>query len=79
MRRAVVTAERAAEMVALDDALDCLADLAPRQSRVVELRYFGGLSLEETAEVLKVSRETVKRDFRIAKVWLLRELQRGKD
>jgi RNA polymerase sigma factor (TIGR02999 family) len=76
---AVVTAERAAEVVALDDALDGLAELAPRQSRVVELRYFGGLSVEETAEVLKISPETVKRDWRMAKVWLLRELQRGKD
>jgi RNA polymerase sigma factor (TIGR02999 family) len=75
---AVVTAERAAEVVALDDALDGLAELAPRQSRVVELRYFGGLSVEETADVLKISAETVKRDFRMAKVWLLRELQRGK-
>jgi RNA polymerase sigma-70 factor (ECF subfamily) len=76
---AVVTAERAAEVVALDDALDGLADLAPRQSRVVELRYFGGLSVEEAAAVLKVSPETVKRDWRMAKVWLLRELQRNKD
>ena len=76
---AAVTEERAAEVVALDDALDMLAELAPRQSRVVELRYFGGLSVEETAEVLKVSAETVKRDWRMAKVWLLRELHRGKD
>jgi RNA polymerase sigma-70 factor (ECF subfamily) len=76
---ALVTAERVAEVVALDDALNRLADLAPRQSRVVELRYFGGLSVEETAEALKVSPETVKRDWRMAKVWLLRELQRSKD
>jgi RNA polymerase sigma-70 factor (ECF subfamily) len=76
---AVITAERAAEVVALDEALDGLANLAPRQSRVVELRYFGGLSVKETAEVLKVSAETVKRDWRMAKVWLLRELQRSKD
>jgi RNA polymerase sigma-70 factor, ECF subfamily len=76
---AVVTAERAAEVVALDDALNGLANLAPRQSQVVELRYFGGLSVKETAEVLKVSPETVKRDWRMAKVWLLRELQRSKD
>jgi RNA polymerase sigma-70 factor, ECF subfamily len=72
---AVVTRERAAELVALDDALRGLAELAPRQSRVVELRYFGGLSVEETAEVLKVSAETVTRDWRMAKAWLLRELQ----
>jgi RNA polymerase sigma factor (TIGR02999 family) len=75
---AVVTAERAAEVVALDDALNDLANLAPRQSQVVELRYFGGLSVKETAEILNVSPETVKRDWRMAKVWLLRELQRNK-
>lgn len=73
---ALVTGERAAELVALDDALNDLAEIAPRQSRVVELRYFGGLSVEETAEVLKVSPETVGRDWRMAKAWLLRELQR---
>jgi RNA polymerase sigma factor (TIGR02999 family) len=76
---AAVTGERAGEVVALDEALDSLAELAPRQSRVVELRYFGGLSVEETAEVLKVSVETVGRDWRMAKAWLLRELRRGKD
>ncbi len=74
---AMVTGERAAEVVALDDALNSLAKLAPRQSRVVELRYFGGLSVEETAEVLKISAETVTRDWRMAKAWLLRELQRS--
>jgi RNA polymerase sigma factor (sigma-70 family) len=63
--------------VALDDALNDLAEVAPRQSRVVELRYFGGLSMEETAEVLKVSPETILRDWRMAKAWLLRQLQRG--
>ena len=66
---------QAAEIVALDDALRLLAEVAPRQSRVVELRYFGGLSVEEAAEVLKVSPETVTRDWRMAKAWLLRELQ----
>lgn len=76
---ALVTDQRAAEVVALDEALDSLAKLAPRQSRVVELRYFGGLSVEETAEVLKISAETVTRDWRMAKTWLLRELQRSKD
>jgi RNA polymerase sigma factor (TIGR02999 family) len=65
---------RAASLVALDDALSALADVAPRQSRVVELRYFGGLSIEETARVLGVSPETVTRDWRMAKSWLLREL-----
>lgn len=74
---AAVTGERAAEVVALNDALNSLAKLAPRQSRVVELRYFGGLSVEETAEVLKISAETVTRDWRMAKAWLLRELQRS--
>jgi RNA polymerase sigma factor (sigma-70 family) len=62
--------------VALDDALEALAQIDERQSRVVELRFFGGLSLEETAEVLNVSRETVKRDWKVAKMWLLRHLRR---
>jgi len=61
---------RAAELLALDEALDELAKLDPRKSRVVELRYFGGLSLDETAEVLEVSPMTVRRDWRAAKAWL---------
>jgi len=61
-------------LVALDDALNALAAVDERKSRVVELRFFGGLSIEETAEVLHVSVETVVRDWRLAKVWLLREL-----
>ena len=65
-----------ADLVALDDALSALAAIDPRKSQVVELRFFGGLSVEETAEVLKVSPETVTRDWRMAKVWLLRELSR---
>ena len=69
------TGTQAAEIVALDDALRRLAEVAPRQSRVVELRYFGGLNVEEAAEVLKVSPETVTRDWRMAKAWLLRDLQ----
>jgi RNA polymerase sigma factor (sigma-70 family) len=60
--------------VALDDALKSLAAVDRRKSQVVELRYFGGLSVEETAKVLKVSSETVLRDWRLAKTWLLREL-----
>ena len=64
------------DVVALDDALEALAQVDERQSRVVELRFFGGLSLEETAEVLNVSRETVKRDWKVAKMWLLRHLRR---
>jgi RNA polymerase sigma factor (sigma-70 family) len=61
--------------VALDDALKRLAAVDERKSRVVELRYFGGLSVEETGEVLKVSPETVMRDWKLAKAWLLRELR----
>ena len=61
-------------LVALDDALDALASLDHRKSQVVELRYFGGLSVEETAEELHVSPATVMRDWRLAKAWLLREI-----
>jgi RNA polymerase sigma-70 factor, ECF subfamily len=67
-----------ADVVALDDALKTLAAMDPRRSRVVELRFFGGLGAEETAEVLKVSAETVLHDWKLAKVWLLRELSVGK-
>lgn len=66
----VLTAGRREELLALDAALHQLAEFAPRESRVVELRYFGGLSVEETAEVLQVSEKTVKRDWRRAKDWL---------
>jgi len=66
---------QATDVVALNDALEALADVDERKSRVVELRFFGGLSVEETAEVLNVSRETVKRDWTFAKMWLLRHLQ----
>ena len=66
---------RARELVALDDALSSLAELDPRKARVIELRFFAGLSVEETAEVLKVSRETVLRDWRLARAKLLSELQ----
>ena len=66
----------ATDVVALNDALEALADVDKRQSRVVELRFFGGLSIEETAEVLDVSRETVKRDWTVAKMWLLRQLRK---
>ena len=64
------------DVVALDDALEALAHVDDRKSRVVELRFFGGLSVEETAEVLNVSRETVKRDWKFAKMWLLRHLRK---
>lgn len=70
-----VTPETGHNMVALDDALTALAEIDPRKSQVVEMRFFGGLSLEETAEALQVSRETVKRDWKFAKLWLLRELR----
>ena len=65
---------REQDLVALDDALKALAVTDARKSRVVELRFFGGLSVEETAEVLKVSADTVTRDWRLAKVWLAREM-----
>jgi len=68
------SAERAPDLVMLDDALDALAKIDERKSRVVELRFFGGLSVEETAHVLEVSTETVLRDWRLAKSWLLHEL-----
>ncbi|MCG3163841.1 MAG: hypothetical protein JMDDDDMK_05293 [Acidobacteria bacterium] len=66
--------ERGANLVALDDALTALAETDERASRVVELRFFGGLSIDETAEALKISPKTVKRDWEWAKAWLLREL-----
>ena len=66
--------DKGTDMVALDDALNALARLDPRQSRVVELRFFGGLNVEETAEVLKVSPATVGRDWSLARAWLHREL-----
>ena len=72
----VVSAERGADLVALDDALKALATVDARKSQVVELRFFGGLSAEETAEVLKVSADTVLRDWKLAKAWLLRELDK---
>jgi RNA polymerase sigma factor (TIGR02999 family) len=71
-----VSGERAADLVALDEALTRLAELDPVKSRVVELRFFGGLSVEETAEVLGVSAPTVKRQWRMAKAWLFGQVQR---
>ena len=67
-----------ANLIALDDALKALAEIDQRKSKIVELRFFGGLSIEETAEVLEVSTETVVRDWRLAKMWLLRELSEGR-
>jgi RNA polymerase sigma factor (TIGR02999 family) len=71
---AVVTSEPSGELLAVDEALNKLAAFDPRKSQVVELRFFGGLSIEETAEVLKVSTVTVARDWKLAKAWLLQEL-----
>jgi RNA polymerase sigma-70 factor (ECF subfamily) len=71
---ALLAPERRTDLVALDDALQSLEKLAPRRARVVELRFFGGLSLEDTAEALKVSVGTVRRDWSLAEAWLFREL-----
>src|SRR5712692_7591673 len=72
----LVSNEPNQDLAALDDALNALAAVDVRKSQVVEMRFFGGLSVEETAEVLRVSPDTVMRDWRLAKVWLLRELSR---
>ena len=69
-----VAPKRASDLVAIDEALEALAKIDGRKGRVVELRFFGGLSIEETAVVLEVSPETVRRDWRLAKAWLRREL-----
>jgi len=74
---AIVGGEQSADLVALDEAMDALARLDPRKVQVVEMRFFGGLSVEETAEVLKVSSVTVMRDWSTAKAWLYRELTGG--
>ena len=71
-----VTPQRRHDLEALDDALQAFAATYPRQSQVVELRFFGGLSVEETAQVLQVSAVTVMRDWQLAKVWLARELKK---
>jgi RNA polymerase sigma factor (TIGR02999 family) len=68
------TRERAAELIALDDALKALGEVDVRKSRVVELRYFGGLTVEETARVLDISTQTVTRDWNLAKAWLYQQL-----
>ena len=76
---AVVSQERDADLLALDDALNALAAIDPPQSQVVELRFFGGLSVEETAEVLKISPRTVMREWSLARAWLYREINRSSD
>lgn len=74
---AVISPERSEELIALDEALTKLAETDERKSRVVELRYFGGLSVEETAHVLDLSQITVIRDWNMARAWLAREINRG--
>ena len=71
-----VSSERGADLIALDDALNTLGVMNPRQSQIVELRYFGGLSEEEIAEALKISPRTVRRDWSLARAWLYRELSK---
>ena len=73
----VVSPEPDADVVAVDEALSALSKVDPRKARVVELRFFGGLSVEETAAVLEISEESVMRDWRLAKAWLARELKPG--
>jgi RNA polymerase sigma factor (TIGR02999 family) len=68
---------KASDLLALDDALNALAELDPQQSRIIELRFFGGLTIEETAEVLGVSTATVERGWRVARAWLRAELTRA--
>jgi RNA polymerase sigma factor (TIGR02999 family) len=74
---AVVSGDQTGDLVALDDAMNALARLDPRKVQIIEMRFFGGLSVEETAEVLQVSPATVRRDWSIAKFWLYRELGGG--
>ena len=76
----IVSEERAADMVAVDDALTALADVDQRKTQIVEMRFFGGMSIDETAEVLGVSPGTVMREWTLAKAWLRREISReGQD
>jgi RNA polymerase sigma factor (TIGR02999 family) len=70
-----MTAQRADELIVLNEALNGLAKLDPRKARVVEMRYFAGLSLDETAEALNISLMTVRRDWRAAKAWLFRRMK----
>jgi len=71
----LATPELSVDVIAVDRALEAFAKVDPRKSQIVELRFFGGLSVEETADVLGISAETVKRDWRVARLWLSRELQ----
>ena len=74
---AALAHESSSEIVALDEALSRLVKLSPEQSRIVELKFFGGLTIEETAEVMKISVDKVKRDWSMAKTWLYREIKTG--
>jgi len=74
-----VTGQRSVDLLALDQALEKLAAFDPRQSQLVELRFFGGLSIEETAEALSVSKATVKREWSLARAWLFGQLGEGPD
>ena len=74
---ALLVGERASDLLALDDALKRLSAMDPRKAQVVELRYFGGLNIQETAEVIKVSAPTVQREWKMAKAWLHREIKGG--
>ena len=71
--------DRTADLVALDDAITTLSAVDPRKAKMIELRFFGGLSVQETAEVLHVAPDTVKRDWKLAKAWLWREMRKGHD
>ncbi|HEY6290388.1 MAG TPA: sigma-70 family RNA polymerase sigma factor [Terriglobia bacterium] len=73
------TGGKDADVLALDEALDRLAERDPRQARIVEIRFFGGLSEQETAEVLGISTRTVKRDWSVARAWLYKEIKKGGD
>jgi RNA polymerase sigma-70 factor (ECF subfamily) len=70
-----LSSKRSHELIALDDALTALAEVDPRKARIVELRFFGGLEVKETAEALGISPETVMRDWKLSRAWLLRELR----
>ena len=76
---ATISQQQAADLIALDDALTSLEGIDPRKSRIVELRYIGGLNIEETAEVLNVSPATVQREWKSAKAWLYQAIARSKD
>jgi RNA polymerase sigma factor (TIGR02999 family) len=73
-----LAADRSAELIAIDDALEALAKLDARKAKVIELRFFGGLSVEETAEVLDISTQSVMRDWRLSRSWLMREISKGR-